>query len=148
MNYYNAILVFHILSFLSWFAMLFYLPRLFVYHAENREKSDFVKVVKIMEYKLIKYIGNPAMWATIISGTILIYITDFFSEKNIYNNKWLFLKLLLIFSLFIFQIYLEILRKKLSSDICEKSGKFFRILNEFPTLISIFVVYLVIVKPF
>ena len=111
MNYYNAILVFHILSFLSWFAMLFYLPRLFVYHAENREKSDFVKVVKIMEYKLIKYIGNPAMWATIISGTILIYITDFFSEKNIYNNKWLFLKLLLIFSLFIFQIYLEILRK-------------------------------------
>ena len=81
MNYYNAILVFHILSFLSWFAMLFYLPRLFVYHAENREKSDFVKVVKIMEYKLIKYIGNPAMWATIISGTILIYITDFFLKK-------------------------------------------------------------------
>ncbi len=148
MNYYNEILVFHILSFLSWFAMLFYLPRLFVYHAENREKSDFVKVVKIMEYKLIKYIGNPAMWATIISGTVLIYITDFFSEINISNNKWLFLKLLLIFSLFIFQIYLEVLRKKLSRDICEKSGKFFRILNEFPTLISIFVVYLVIVKPF
>jgi putative membrane protein len=147
-NYYNEILVFHILSFLSWFAMLFYLPRLFVYHAENREKSDFVKVVKIMEYKLIKYIGNPAMWATIISGTVLIYITDFFSEINISNNKWLFLKLLLIFSLFIFQIYLEVLRKKLSRDICEKSGKFFRILNEFPTLISIFVVYLVIVKPF
>ncbi len=140
MEFYNYILVFHILSFLSWFAMLFYLPRLFVYHAEHRERKDFVTVIKIMEYKLIKYIGNPAMWATIISGVFLAYIT------GLYSQGWLIAKFLFVVSLFVFQIYLEFLRVKLSHDICNKSGKFFRILNEFPTLVAIFIVSLVIFK--
>jgi putative membrane protein len=67
--YYSWILAFHVVSVLSWMAMLFYLPRLFVYHREHNDKDDFVEVVQIQEYKLYKYIGAPAMWATVISGS-------------------------------------------------------------------------------
>lgn len=143
MEFYNHILVFHIISFISWFAMLFYLPRLFVYHAENMENSQFTSVVKIMEYKLIKYIGTPAMWATILSGFYLSYITGFLS-----NGGWLHAKIFFVATLFIYQIYLEILRKRLEADSCYKSGKFFRYLNEYPTIIMIAVVIMVIFKPF
>jgi putative membrane protein len=142
LEYYSYILVFHIISFISWFAMLFYLPRLFVYHAENREKKEFSDVIKVMEYKLIKYIGNPAMWATILSGLFLAYLGDHFS-----SGGWLHLKVFLVLTLFAYQIYLEILRKKLEKDECKKSGKFFRFLNEYPTLIMIVIVSVVIFKP-
>lgn len=123
--------------------MLFYLPRLFVYHAENREKGEFVSVVKIMEYKLIKYIGNPAMCTTALSGGYLAYITDYLS-----NSGWLHIKILLVVTLVIYHFYLEKLRKRLESGECLKSGKFFRFINEYPTLIMIAVVVLVIFKPF
>jgi putative membrane protein len=122
--------------------MLFYLPRLFVYHAENYEKREFLEVAKVMERKLIKYIGTPAMWATILSGFALAYFGNF------WEFGWLHLKILFVFSLFVYHIYLETLRKRLERDTCRKSGKFFRVLNEYPTLIMIAVVSLVIFKPF
>ena len=74
MEYYTWILSFHIMMVLSWMAMLFYLPRLFFYHVENIDKKEFVEVVKIQEFKLIKYIGIPAMWATVISGLIMLFL--------------------------------------------------------------------------
>lgn len=143
MEYYNGVLAFHIMSFISWFAMLFYLPRLYVYHAENYEKSEFTSVIKVMEFKLLKYIGTPAMWATVLSGAYLAYITDYLS-----NSGWLHLKIFLVFTLMVYHIYLEIIRKKLEKDECIKSGKFFRYLNEYPTIIMIIVVSIVIFKPF
>ena len=65
MDHYKWILAFHIIALMSWMAMLFYLPRLFVYHVEHAEKKEFVEVVKIQEYKIYKYIGLPAFWATL-----------------------------------------------------------------------------------
>jgi len=143
MEYLQGVLVFHIISFISWFAMLFYLPRLFVYHSENSDNGGFTKVVKIMEFKLFKYIGVPAMWSTILSGAYLGYFGSFFENWN-----WLILKLIFVVSLVCYQIYLNILRLKLEKDECIKSGKFFRVINEYPTIIMIFIVYLAIFKPF
>ena len=143
MEYFQHILVFHIISFVSWFAMLFYLPRLFVYHTEHSEKKEFVTVAKIMEYKLIKYIGYPAMLATVISGVYLGYLGNKFEIWN-----WLTLKTCLVATLVYYHIYLNMVRIKLEKDICTKSGKFFRILNEYPTIAMIIIVSVVIFKSF
>jgi len=141
---YQWILTLHIISLISWFAMLFYLPRLFVYHAEQIEKKEFIDVVKVMEEKLYKIIGLPAMIATLITGIGLIVInTDIWS-----TGGWLHVKLALVAILVGYHLYLNIIRNSLASNECEKSGKFFRILNEVPTLIMIAIVTLVIVKPF
>jgi len=141
---YQWILTLHIISLISWFAMLFYMPRLFVYHAEQIEKKEFVDVVKVMEEKLYRIIGLPAMIATIATGIGLIVINpDIWS-----TGGWLHAKLALVAVLVGYHLYLNIIRNSLASNECEKSGKFFRILNEVPTLIMIAVVTLVIVKPF
>ena len=144
----STFLVIHIISFISWFAMLFYLPRLFVYHAERSDNAGFIEVVRIMEYKLYKYIGVPAMWATVISGGLLIYV-NFSNEVNLFKTGgWLHAKLLFVLFLVIFTFYLGKTVKFLAVSQPEKSGKFYRILNEVPTLLMIFIVVFVIVKPF
>ena len=139
---YNWILWFHILSFTSWFAALFYMPRLFVYHAENIENEGFVKVVKVMEMKIYKYIGLPAMWTTILSGLYLAL------EIGFSGNAWLHAKILFVVILMAYFFSLGHYRKKFLNDECEKSGKFFRAYNEVPTLLLLVVVFLVIFKPF
>ncbi len=144
MAYYNWILTFHIISFTSWMAMLFYLPRLFVYHREHASKADFVEVVKIQEYKLYKYIGLPAMWATIISGGWMIYLNlGLFS-----SGGWLHAKLLFVAFLIGYSFSLEVIRKKIAKNSQYRSGKFFRFYNEVPTLLMIVIVIMVILKPF
>ena len=135
------ILAFHVISMLSWMAVLFYLPRLYVYHQEHYEKKEFVEVVKIQEFKLYKYIGLPAMWATIFSGSYLIYL-----NQDLLSQDWMQVKLLLLVSLTAYSFSLEYFRKKLESDECTKGGKFFRAYNEVPTLISILIVTYVILK--
>ena len=95
-----------------------------------------------MERKLIKYIGTPAMWATVLSGVYLVYITGFISEP------WLHIKITLVVLLMGYHIYLEKLRKDLEVDRDKHSGKFFRVLNELPTLLMLFIVPLVVFKPF
>ena len=139
---YEWILWFHVISFISWFAVLFYLPRLYVYHAENIDNKGFVEVVKIQEYKLFKYIGVPSMWTTILSGSYLIYMIGF------EGNAWLHVKLLFIAFLIIYFYSLEKLRKEFAEDRCERSGKFFRMYNEVPTLLMLVIVAMVVVKPF
>lgn len=142
---YNWVLWFHIISMVSWFAVLFYLPRLFVYHAENADNEGFVKVVKIMEYKIFHYIGVPAFWATLLSGLALIWLYP----VNIFTTGgWFHAKLLFVVILIIYFFSLGMLRKKLEKGTCNKSGKFFRYYNEAPTLLLIFIVALVVVKPF
>ena len=142
---YNWVLWFHIISMVSWFAVLFYMPRLFVYHAEHADNPGFVEVVKIMEFKIFNYIGVPAFWATLLSGITLIWLypTNIFQTGGWFHAKLFFVALLIgyFFSL-------GMLRKKLERDACTKSGKFFRIYNEVPTLLLLFIVALVIVKPF
>jgi putative membrane protein len=144
MQYYYWIVVFHIMSFMSWMAMLFYLPRLFVYHVEHKEKKEFVEVVKIQEYKLYKYIGVPAKIATIASGFWMIYL----NHGILQSGNWMYAKLLLAGFLTIYSFSLEFFRKELEKDRCTKSGTFFRAYNEVPTLLAIFIVIFVVLKPF
>ena len=121
--------------------MLFYLPRLYVYHQEHKEKEQFVEVVKIQEFKLYKYIGMPAMWATIFSGIFLIY-----NNMELMKQGWMHAKLLLLVLLIIYSFSLEKYRQQLAVDKCTKSGKFFRAYNEVPTILAILIVTYVITK--
>ena len=139
---YNWILWFHIASFISWFSVLFYLPRLFVYHAENIENEGFVKVAKIQELKLFKYIGVPAMWATLLSGAGLIYLGGWMSAP------WLHVKLLFVAFLIAYFYSLNKYRVDFEQDRCSKSGKFFRMYNEIPTILMLVIVAMVVFKPF
>jgi len=139
---YEWVLWFHVISFISWFAVLFYLPRLFVYHAENIENEGFVKVAKIQEMKLFKYIGVPSMWATLLSGAGLIYLGGWMS------SPWLHVKLLLVAVLIVYFYSLNKYRVEFLEDRCSKSGKFFRIYNEVPTILMLFIVAMVVLKPF
>ena len=144
MAYYNWILAFHVMSFVSWMAMLFYLPRLFIYHREHADVKAFTDIVKIQEYKLFKYIGVPAMWATIISGGTMLYL-----NSGIFSSGgWMHAKLLFVVLLIAYHFSLDVLRKKLIEDPHYKSGKWFRVYNEVPTLLMIFIVIMVVVKPF
>ena len=144
MEYYTWILAFHVMSFISWMAMLFYQPRLYVYHSEHADNKGFVEVVQIQEYKLIKYIGTPAMWATILSGALMLYL----NSSLFHSGGWLHAKLLFVALLIAYHISLEIHRKKLLQNPHYKPGKFYRFYNEVPTLLMIGIVIFVVVKPF
>ena len=139
---YNWIVWFHLISLISWFAALFYMPRLFVYHAENIDNTRFVEVVKVMEMKIYKYIGAPAMWATVVSGLYLAFETGFS------GNGWIHAKIFLVVILMAYFFSLGYFRKKLLVNECVKSGKFFRVYNEVPTILLMVIVGLVIFKPF
>jgi len=144
MEYYTWVLAFHVMSFVSWMAMLFYQPRLYVYHSEHADNPGFVEVVKIQEYKLIKYIGNPAMWATILSGAVMIWL----NWGYLGSQGWLYAKILFVAVLFAYHLSLEYHRKKLIENPAYRPGKFYRFYNEVPTLLMIGIVIFVVVKPF
>jgi len=144
MEYYTWILWFHIISMVAWFAVLFYMPRLFVYHAENTDNKGFVEVVKVMERKIYYAIGVPSMWATIISGTVMIILNPGLFQ----SGGWLHAKLTLVAILIGYFFSMGHYYKKLLADDCNKSGKFFRFYNEAPTILLLLIVAMVIVKPF
>jgi len=139
---YEWILWFHVISFISWFAVLFYLPRLFVYHAEHIDNKGFIEVVKIQEMKLFKYIGVPSMWATIFSGAYLSYLYGFA------GNGWLHTKISFVVLLVVYFYSMDKYRKEFLEDRCTKSGKFFRVYNEVPTILMLVIVGMVVFKPF
>ena len=141
MEYYTYILSFHIVAVLSWMTLLFYMPRLFVYHQENKDKKDFTDVVKIQEYKIYWFIGHPAMWATILSGITMILINPVLLEQ-----EWMIAKLTVLILMISYSFSLEHFRKLLAEDKCTKNGQFFRAYNEVPTLLAILIVTFVITK--
>ena len=144
MAYYTWILAFHVMSFTSWMAVLFYLPRLFIYHREHSDNIAFGEVVKIQEYKLYAYIGVPAMWASIISGGVMLYL-----NPGIFSSgSWMYIKLFFLVFLTAYSFSLNAIRKKLIVDPEYKSGKYFRFYNEVPTLLMIVIVIMVVVKPY
>lgn len=145
MNYYLWIVVFHIMAVMSWMAMLFYQPRLYVYHTEHKNKKEFVEVVKIQEYKMYKYIGLPAMWASIISGIWMLYLRPDLLQTD---DPWMYAKLFFVILLTAYSFSMEYFRKKLENDQYPKSGNFFRAYNEVPTFLAILIVGYVITKTF
>lgn len=144
MDFYIYIKAFHIMSMVSWMAMLFYLPRLFVYHAEHKENSGFIEVAKTQEHKLFYYIGNPAMIATVLSGAAMLVLNpSLFS-----TGGWLHAKLTFALLLLVYHFDCRRHLNQLKNDLSDKSGKFFRYYNEIPTILMIAIVIFVIVKPF
>jgi putative membrane protein len=144
MAYYSWILAFHVMSFVSWMAMLFYLPRLFIYHRENADIKAFTDIVQIQEYKLFKYIGAPAMWATLLSGSVMLYL----NSGILSSGGWIHVKLFLLVFLIAYHFSLEHIRKILITNPRYKSSKYFRLYNEVPTLLMIGIVIMVVIKPF
>ncbi|MCF6244792.1 MAG: protoporphyrinogen oxidase HemJ [Sulfurovum sp.] len=143
MAYYSWILAFHIMSFISWMAFLFYMPRLFIYHRENADTKAFTDVVEIQEYKLHKIIGVPAMWATVLSGTFMLYLNfDIFSSAG-----WMYAKLFALAFLLAYHVSLGKIRLIMIHNPKYKTSKWFRVYNEAPTLLMIFIVIMVVVKP-
>jgi len=120
-------------------AGLLYLPRLFVYHSENISKNDLSSTFKIMEYRLYRFIMNPAMMVVWLSGFILLYDNGF--------DLWLIIKFLLVFLMTIFHIFMKKCLNDFENDKSEYSSKFFRITNEIPTILMIFIIILVVIKP-
>lgn len=138
---YMYLLVFHIMAVMSWMAVMFYQPRLYVYHREHNNNAGFVSVVQIQEYKLYKYIGLPAFWASIVSGVWMIALNNALLEQS-----WMHLKLLVLVLLTLFSFSMEHYRLKLQTQPTTRSGQFFRAYNEVPTLLSILIVTYVITK--
>ena len=144
MDYYLWIVVFHIMAVMSWMAMLFYQPRLYVYHTEHKNKPDFVEVVKVQEYKMYKYIGLPAMWATLISGLWMLFLRP----DLLQGDGWMHAKILVVIVLMAYSFSLEYYRVQLERENYSKSGNFFRAYNEVPTVLSLLIVGYVITKTF
>jgi len=134
---------FHIVSVVCWFAALFYLPRLFVYHASSEDKISLERF-KIMERKLYKGISTPSMIATLIFGFWLMS----YNVEGYFSGGWLHAKLLLVALLVAYHFYSGHLLKQFRDDKNTRSHVFYRWFNEFPVLILIAVIILVVVKPF
>ena len=142
MNLYLALKALHLVAVISWMAGLLYLPRIFVYHSENNNEI-ISSVFKTMERKLFYYIMTPAMILSWLFGLVLINIVGF--EQLI--NLWLQLKLILVTLLTVYHFYLGSLLNQFKIDQNKKSSKFYRYINEIPTLMLILIVFIVIFKP-
>ena len=143
MNSYLLFKSLHLIAVISWMVGLLYLPRIFVYHVENINDDNSKKIFKIMEKKLYFFIMMPAMILSWIFGLILIFIVG----PNILLILWTQIKLLLIVLLTFYHFYLGQCLKNLAIEQNNKTSKFFRIINEIPTILLILIVFIVVFKP-
>ena len=143
MNYYLLFKSLHLISVISWMAGLLYLPRIFVYHAENNNDKKTSDVFKIMEKKLYFYIMTPAMILSWIFGLLLIHSIGF----QQLGQKWMVLKIIFVAFLTLYHFYLGSNLNKFKNDQNIHSHKFYRLINEIPTLLLILIVFVVIFKP-
>ena len=146
MNTYLFFKSIHLIAVISWMAGLLYLPRIFVYHSEaiaNNKPEDLMSTFKVMERRLFIYIMNPAMIASWIFGILLIYSTGI---DNL-SNFWLQLKLLLVVVLTIYHFFLFQCLRKFTKNSNLYSSKFYRIINEIPTILLIAIIFIIVFKP-
>ena len=143
MNTYLLFKSLHLIAVVSWMAGLLYLPRIFVYHVENKEKKEATDIFEVMERKLFFYIMRPAMILAWVFGLVLIYLNGI----EIFLQLWFQIKMVLIVLLSAYNDFLGKCLISLKNSTNTKSAKFFRIINEIPTLILIIVVFLAIFKP-
>jgi putative membrane protein len=133
---------FHIIAVIVWMAALFYLPRLFVYHAAAKPGSETSETFKVMEGRLLKFIAGPASGAVWVLGLWLAY------ELDAWSQPWLHAKLLLVVLMTGFHHFCAATVRKFAADRNTRSAKFYRIANEVPTVLLLGIVILVVVKPF
>tara|TARA_B100001121_G_C18549420_1_gene554666 strand:+ start:231 stop:665 length:435 start_codon:yes stop_codon:yes gene_type:complete len=143
MNAYLLYKSLHLIAVISWMAGLLYLPRIFVYHAETKNNEDKNNTFKTMERRLFLYIMNPSMVLSWIFGLLLIHSlgqegTGFF---------WLKIKILLVVILTFYHFFLFICLKNFDQNKNNYSPKFYRIINEIPTILLILIVFVVVFKP-
>ena len=143
MNSYLLFKSLHLIAVISWMAGLLYLPRIFVYHVENINDQNSINIFKIMERKLYFFIMMPAMLLSWFFGLILISILGF----DILSMMWFQVKLIFVILLTLYHFYLGYLLSKFRSDQNTKTSRFFRIINEVPTILLILIVFIVIFKP-
>ena len=143
MNLYLILKSLHLIAAISWMAGLLYLPRIFVYHVENFQKKETTDIFETMEKRLYIYIMRPAMLFSWIFGIALIYLNGF----DVLTNLWMQLKLLLVIILSIYHEYLGKCLNHLKNRTNTKTSKYYRYLNEVPTVLLILIVFIVIIKP-
>ena len=143
MNYYLLFKSLHLISVISWMAGLLYLPRIFVYHAENNDDRKISDVFKVMEKKLYLYIMTPAMILSWLFGLLLIHSIGF----QQLGQTWMILKIIFVIFLSLYHFYLGQTLNKFKIDQNTHSHKFYRLINEIPTILLILIVFVVIFKP-
>tara|TARA_B100001758_G_scaffold208777_1_gene190602 strand:+ start:152 stop:586 length:435 start_codon:yes stop_codon:yes gene_type:complete len=143
MNTYLLFKSLHLIAVISWMAGLLYLPRIFVYHVENKEKKEATDIFEVMERRLFIYIMRPAMILTWAFGIILVHLNGI----EIFSQLWMQIKIVLVILLSAYNGYLGRCLSNLKNSTNTKSAKFFRIINEIPTVILIIIVFLAIFKP-
>ena len=146
MNTYLLFKSIHLIAVISWMAGLLYLPRLFVYHSEsvkNKKPEVLMSTFKIMERRLFIYIMNPAMIISWILGVLLIHTIG----MDNFGFLWLQLKLLFVIILTIYHFFLFQCLRKFAESNNSYSPKFYRIINEIPTVILIAIIFIIVFKP-
>ena len=143
MNSYLLLKSLHLIAVISWMAGLLYLPRIFVYHVENYEKKEVTNIFEVMERRLYNFIMRPAMVLTWLFGLFLIHLNGIES----FSNLWLQIKFVLVIILTGYHEYLGKCLRSLKDRTNNKTAKFFRIINEIPTILLILIVFIVVFKP-
>ena len=146
MNTYLLFKSIHLIAVISWMAGLLYLPRIFVYHSEavvTNKSKDLISTFKIMERRLFVYIMNPAMIASWIFGVLLIHTIGI----DNFGSLWLQFKLLFVIILTIYHFFLFQCLRKFAENNNFYSPKFYRIINEIPTILLIVIILIVVFKP-
>jgi putative membrane protein len=142
-DFYALYKALHIISVIAWMAGMLYLPRLFVYHADADKGSELSETFKIMERKLLRIIINPAMVLTFVFGGLMLW-----ENPEILKQGWMHAKITLVLGMTAFNGFLARWRKQFVKDQNTKSAKFYRGVNEIPTMLMIVIVILVVMKPF
>ena len=132
----------HVISVIAWMAGMLYLPRLFVYHAEAAKGSETSETFKVMERRLLKAIVNPSMILVFLTGFTLVYLT------GDWQDGWWQAKFVLVLVLTGLHGYFARCVRSFADDRNERSARFYRFLNEAPTILMVFIVVLAVVKPF
>ncbi len=143
MNAYLTFKALHLIAVISWMAGLLYLPRIFVYHAETNDNNAQSETFKLMERRLYFYIMNPAMILSWVFGILLIHSQGLISLSLL----WMKIKIGLVLILTAYHFYLLIFLKDFQYNNNTKSSKFFRIINEVPTILLIIIIFVVVFKP-
>ena len=143
MNLYLLFKSIHLIAVISWMAGLLYLPRIFVYHAENIEDTNTSNIFKTMERKLFYYIMTPSMILSWIFGIILVFSLGL----TVFSALWMQIKLILVILLTVYHFYLGYCVSRFASNQNVNSSRFYRVINEIPTILLIFIVFIVIFKP-
>ena len=143
MNSYLILKALHLISLISWMAGLLYLPRIFVYHSENINQQNISDTFKIMEKKLFNYIMMPSMIFTWLFGILLIGVLG----PQLLSEIWIILKLFLVLILTYYHFYLGKCVRLFAADKNAKTPKFFRFINEVPTILLILIIFIVVFKP-